>query len=311
MNYKELKAKDWEQDLSQQQAQKTLAQRLENWPQKSVALLKDLPVRGYRVLKRGHYLLNLGILSLRNQFELTKQFDYPKANIYMRVTSAWEYKRLRPYHKEPWTVEWLENVLKAGDVFYDIGANVGGYSLIAAKMTGGQVKVFAFEPSFATFTTLCKNIVLNNCQTSITPFQIALSSQTGLASFNYSSLMSGAASHSLGEAEEGVSPVYQQAVISYSLDDFIDQFKLPVPNHIKLDVDGPELAVLHGAKQTLSNPQVRSLMLELNEDEQHSDEVVVTLLESHGFYLQKRHLRYDSRGKRRSYSFCLFGRNEL
>jgi FkbM family methyltransferase len=310
VDYRELKAKDQENDkLQRRHPSKTLAERLENLPQKIRAKLNNLP---RRALNRLRYLLDLNLLRIKPKLELIRRVDYPRNDIYMKVNSLSEYKRIFPCHKEPWTVEWLENSIQPNEVMFDVGANVGGYSLIAAKLMGGQVKIFAFEPSFSTYSSLCHNIVLNHCQDIIIPFQIALSDQTGLANFNYSNLDSGTALHCLGEPIHFMgrkfTSVYQQPIISYRLDDLIANFNLPIPNHIKLDVDGPELKVLYGAQQTLADPRMQSLIIELNEDKSLSDEKIVDFLEAKGFCLKTRNIRVSIQGERRPYSFCVFWR---
>ncbi len=200
--------------------------------------------------------------------------DYQAHEIRLTVTSNWERMRLKSVSKEPWTVAWIEENVQPGDVLYDIGANVGAYSLIAAKATGDRARVFAFEPGFASFAALCRNILLNGCQQSITPFSMALSDVTGLVPFKYRTVSAGAAFHALGDRRAGepgqddhLAPEYEQPMLGYRLDDFIDQFGLPAANHLKLDVDGCEFAVLRGADRLLANPQLRTLMLELEDNE--------------------------------------------
>src|SRR5947199_3985553 len=70
------------------------------------------------------------------------RIDYDGAEIVIGVTSRAEImSRLTPVAKEPWTVRWLEQGIRDGDVFYDIGANVGTYSLIAAAQQRSAVRV--------------------------------------------------------------------------------------------------------------------------------------------------------------------------
>lgn len=214
------------------------------------------------------HLSDKHIVDIGAKLLLTKEMDYPRHKIYLRVTSRAEYLRLHSCQKEPFTIEWIENFLKPGDIMYDIGANVGAYSLVASKFTEGKAKVFAFEPGFSTFPELCYNIILNNCQDSIIPLPVALSHKTEVAKFYYSDLTPGKALHLLGEwraSEKYSSPVYQQLMLSHRMDDLIKEFGLPIPNHIKIDVDGTEMNVLHGASETISDRRVISLMVESNE----------------------------------------------
>ena len=70
--------------------------------------------------------------------------------------------------KEPDTIEWIDSFFREGDVIYDIGANIGQYSLYAAKKLKGNCRILAFEPEALNYSKLNKNIVLNNLTDSIT-----------------------------------------------------------------------------------------------------------------------------------------------
>lgn len=233
------------------------------------------------------------LLEIKNAINLTRRMDYAPHDIYLHVDSATELQtRLRSCAKEPDTVEWIES-MKPGDTFYDIGANVGAYTLIAAKAFGGRVKVFAFEPAFLNFTQLCRNVALNQCQDSVTPLSIALSDKTTLDSFNYHDLIPGSALHTLGEAidykGDRFEPALKQSVLSFKTDDLIAQFDLPKPTHIKIDVDGIEFLVLKGADQTLSDGILHSIVVELEAGE--GEQQITEYLVQKGFRLDARHGR--------------------
>ncbi|HEY9768116.1 MAG TPA: FkbM family methyltransferase [Coleofasciculaceae cyanobacterium] len=233
-------------------------------------------------------------LNLNSEINVVEKMDYERYDIWLNIDSQTEYKvRLNSCKKEPDTVEWLESFLQEGDVFYDIGANVGVYSFVASKYFAEKVKIYAFEPAFMNFGQLCKNIYLNKCQDNIIPLQIALSDQTILDSFNYSSLTIGGAQNTLGEAidEKGqaFARVFKQYILSYKIDDLIENFGLPVPNHLKIDVDGIEFLVLKGADQTLANSLVRSLIVELSEGEREQE--VINYLLNKGFQLHSKYPR--------------------
>src|SRR3989344_5029290 len=74
----------------------------------------------------------------------------------------------------------FEKELKDGDVFFDIGANVGFYSLLAAEIIGKDGKVFSFEPLPENFKYLKKHIEINNYK-NIFPFETAISDKVGIA----------------------------------------------------------------------------------------------------------------------------------
>lgn len=247
------------------------------------------------------------LLELKNGIKVTGRMDYARHDIYLHVDSLTEYEtRLHSCKKEPDTVQWIEDSMKPGDVFYDVGANVGVYSLVAAKCFAGAVKVYAFEPAFLNFSQLCRNISLNGCQESVFPLSLALSDKTNIGEFNYHDLEPGGSLHTLGEAidykGDRFTPVLTQKVLSYRLDDLIDQFKIPSPTHIKIDVDGIEKAVLEGAHDALSNLSLRSLVVELEEGQGQRE--ISELLVTKGFTLDSQHKRWTA-----GMLNCIFVRN--
>ena len=145
-------------------------------------------------------LSDTDLIELRNGIKVTGKMDYARHDIYLHVDSMTEYEtRLHSCRKEPDTVQWIEDSMKPGDIFYDVGANVGAYSLVAAKCFAGAVKVYAFEPAFLNFSQLCRNIFLNNCQETVFPLSVALSDKTIIDEFNYHDLVTGGSLHTLGE----------------------------------------------------------------------------------------------------------------
>jgi FkbM family methyltransferase len=218
------------------------------------------------------------------------RLDYSHQEIWLHVTSDEERRyRLRTPNKEPWTIEWLRSHLRRGDVLYDIGANVGVFSLIAALETGARV--LAFEPGFANYARLCENIHLNGCAQTITPLPWLLANKAGLFPFEYRSLSPGQSRHVMRDssaAPQGDGLVYVQPMTSMALDLAIRLFAFPIPNHIKLDVDGAEGLVLEGAADTLGRPELRSVLVEANAQ---TGAEVTSRLERAGLQLAEQHIR--------------------
>jgi FkbM family methyltransferase len=241
---------------------------------------------------------------------LSMPVDYEKAPFSILATSPKEsVTRTRSVMKEPWTVHWLENVLKPDEVLYDIGANVGTYSLLAARFHGKGLRVFAFEPGYSTFAALCRNILHNKCHREITPISTLLYSAIGNSVFKYRSTESGAARHAVGaqglESKDlkETKAVYEQTMLTVTLDSLVDQFGLPVPSHIKLDVDGPELEILKGAEKVLSNPALKTIMVEL--DEKKLRPGILEILERNGLTLA---MEFD-KGTRQPTSDAFFAKD--
>jgi FkbM family methyltransferase len=224
------------------------------------------------------------------------RLDFEQAPILVGVTSRTEIlSRLRPCSKEPWTVRWLEEQLRAGDVLYDVGANIGAYALIAAALHD-DVQVVALEPGYANYSALCDNIALNELHDRVVALPVALAERTELQTLHYSDPAPGAAELEVAPTES----THRRPVLAFRLDDLLEQFALRAPTLAKLDVDGAEGGVLRGATRTLERSGLRSLLVEMRRDRV---EDVVGVLEHAGFsvlrWIEERDgapLRYVSYG---------------
>ncbi len=163
---------------------------------------------------------------------------------------------------EPETFEWIKNHLKPNEVLWDVGANIGVFSLYAAL--GGKNKVLAIEPSAESYSTLNANIRLNNLEEHIDALCFAGSQETNLLQLYMKDSSSGASHNSIGSSSNqfGEFDVNgKQSVIAISLDDLDRIEGVASPNHVKLDVDGKELDILTGATKVLK--KVDSLLVEV------------------------------------------------
>jgi FkbM family methyltransferase len=191
-------------------------------------------------------------------------------------TTKWRAKSL--FTKEPSTVEWI-NSMQAGEILYDVGANIGSYSILAGVK---GITVYSFEPEAENYLLLVKNMMLNNL--SPNAYCIALSNEEKAGMLYASSHEAGAACHSFNEMVGHNLAVRQtpftQGCFGVPLDTLVDR-GLPVPQYIKIDVDGFEFKVVQGAKRTLQNG-VKSILIEVNTElPQHRE--MITYLESIGF----------------------------
>jgi len=114
--------------------------------------------------------LTIKVLPKRSQvyvkscINVVEKMDYRRRDIYMAIDSDVEHTwRRKPCFGDPDTVDWIET-FNEGDVFFDVGANVGALSLITSKFFDGKVRAYSFEPAFFNFAQLCKNVTLNSCQ---------------------------------------------------------------------------------------------------------------------------------------------------
>ena len=181
------------------------------------------------------------------------------------VFTKWRVDSL--FEKEPVTIGWIAG-FGAQDVFVDIGANVGMYTIWAAKTRG--VRVFAFEPEAQNYSLLNRNIVLNGLDGRVTAYCLALSDEAGLSELHLSDLRLGGSCHSLGERvdfrHEPMKPAYSQGCVAARLDDLVAAGTVPPPDHVKIDVDGFEPKVIAGARRVLADRKLRSLLIETNQN---------------------------------------------
>jgi FkbM family methyltransferase len=184
--------------------------------------------------------------------------------IAIRISTPNEHYRADTYAtKEPETIEWLRENLRDGDVFYDIGANIGLYSLYGARLQPG-CRVFAFEPESHNFGNLCGNLLLNRVE-NVTPCFFPLSSQESFAPFYVYDLQPGGALHSLGRPSplRDGPPLLKTGAVASTIDALVSRHGLPPPNLLKLDVDGNEEQILEGAAAVLASGSLRTILVEV------------------------------------------------
>lgn len=241
--------------------------------------LASLPLRMLGQATRGRILQQL--LS-----EMVMDVSVGDAVLRFVTSSPTLYERARgAQEKEPNTIRWIDG-FTSGDVLWDIGANVGVFSLYAANRPG--IRVLAFEPLAENYTALCSNILRSGLTDRVVPYCVAFSGATKLGVFNSSSHEPGSSLHQFGSPGEASrywkgSVSHVQGMIGYAIDDFLAQFEPAFPTHIKLDVDGLEVPILAGAFKTLRDPRLRSLMVELSLAAEGEVDRAMALLSDAGF----------------------------
>jgi FkbM family methyltransferase len=167
----------------------------------------------------------------------------------------WEFERE--------TRSFLKAFLRPGDIFLDVGANIGLFTLIAARSVGGTGRVHAFEPASRTYERLADNVQLNQLA-NVTCHRLALSDSSGAAMMTIAT-DGHDAWNSLGKPYMG-SALENETVTTCTLDDFVQQNGLLGGiSAIKIDVEGWEAHVLAGGHRTLSAPDAPLLIVEFTE----------------------------------------------
>jgi FkbM family methyltransferase len=157
------------------------------------------------------------------------------------------------------TNRWITTFSK-NDVFYDVGANIGLYSIMAAKFL--RTSVYAVEIDLMNTRMLYENIYMNNCQEKVTVLPFGLDSSSHEEKLFLKSMSFGDALHNLRQPNDMViNPSgIQVNVPVFRLDDVIKILNLPSPTKLKIDVDGVDFEVLKGSTDSLKT--VTSLVVE-------------------------------------------------
>ena len=193
-------------------------------------------------------------------------------------TTRWRVESLRS--KEPETLEWIAS-FGADDVLFDVGANVGTYAVWAARTRG--TRVYAFEPESQNFAILNTNIVLNELEQRVSAYCLAIADRLSFDHLFLSHFDPGGSLHRFGESlnyeHQPMAPAHRQGSIAISIDELVEQHGFPVPQHIKIDVDGIEPIIVAGARRTLAHETLRSALIEVNTNLEDHWSIVDTMLD--------------------------------
>jgi FkbM family methyltransferase len=225
----------------------------------------------------------------------TKWLDLEFAEIEVRgqpirfaTTGSSSRKRLRTlFSKEPVTLAWIDTFAQ-GETLYDIGANVGMYTIYAAVMR--RASVYAFEPEALNYAELNKNIYLNDLHGQVLGYCLALSDVDKVDRLLLSDFGLGISYHDFEEnswtEDKEFAPDWHvsrdnrrpQGCMGHLLDTLVAD-GLPVPNHIKIDVDGLEHRVVAGMIETVRQPSLKTVLIEINFDNPKNLAIVETMAE--------------------------------
>ena len=189
--------------------------------------------------------------------------------------------------KEPETLAWIDE-FGNDEVFWDIGANVGIYSVYAAKARNS--KVWAFEPSVFNLEFLARNINLNGMQEHIHILPIALNDKIGFNTMRHSSASWGGAlsvfDKDYGQDGKKIANNISYITLGLTIDFAVSSLEVPLPDYVKMDVDGIEHLILSGGKQSISN--AKEILIEINEDFEEQRKLCYEILQECGFELSSK-----------------------
>jgi FkbM family methyltransferase len=197
------------------------------------------------------------------------------------------------YTKEPETLNWIDSFQPNNSdniVFWDIGANIGLYSIYAA-VKFKYIEIISFEPSTSNTRTLSRNISINNLESKISLFPLALSDKENIMSyFNETRFSEGSSISNFnsdidyrGEIVKENQIKNKYNLFGTNIDNLILNKILTVPNYIKIDVDGIEHLILKGAKNLLKNKDLKEFSIEMNPTYVKQYEFINNIMEQNNF----------------------------
>jgi len=145
--------------------------------------------------------------------------------------------------------EYFQSVLNFGDTVLDIGANIGWFTLVAAKKIGNQGTIHSFEPRPATLSALKRTISDNRLQSCVTVWPHALSDEASLVDLFWAPNTDNPGGSTFGDASYRAAGFESAQVVAVRLDDLLPDI---APDVVKIDVEGAEPKALKGAVQALA-----------------------------------------------------------
>jgi FkbM family methyltransferase len=177
-----------------------------------------------------------------------------------RINLGGSFLRYLTGDAEPEVQAALAELIEPGQTVYDVGANIGFFTILCSRLVGPQGKVYAFEPIPQNLATLRHNVTIN-ALSNVTIVEAALSSSTGTAEMFVSPW---SAFHSLNlegaTKQDNHGPRAGEITVqTVTLDEFVQGEGVRAPDLVKIDVEGAELIVLAGMRETLRS--VKPLLL--------------------------------------------------
>jgi FkbM family methyltransferase len=173
--------------------------------------------------------------------------------------------------REPEVLDWIDGFAPDA-VFFDIGANFGTETLYAALKQGGPRRICAFDAEFIGGYNLALNLRLNRIA-HVENYALAVGARSGFVrvteNLNYL--------HVAGLEKYATAAKHMRLI---SIDDFVAETGA-CPSYVKIDVDGPERAIVEGMRQTLRDPTLSSVMIEINDAAGHG--AITAMLGEAGF----------------------------
>jgi FkbM family methyltransferase len=191
------------------------------------------------------------------------------------------------------TVEWIKRFDKNSN-FLDIGANIGIFSLLAAKRNHN---VIAIEPESLSFAMLNLNIYDNKLNNTVTAFPLSIDCFNKVSHLNIYKMGWGRSMHSFDTDiiidNQKNEPEFLQGSIGICLDNLLEQIKF-TPDYVKIDVDGNELRVIKGSNDLLKSKNIKSILIEIDPERVLEKKEIIDIFEQNSFKFDKKHSTHSN-----------------
>ena len=183
--------------------------------------------------------------------------------------------------KQPATIAWIDS-FSPNSVFWDVGANIGVYSLYAALRHG--TRIVAFEPAAINYFLLAANVEANCLDSQVDCLLVGLGNERAVARLEVSQFMP-ARSFSF-RGKKGQPYPSRQAALMVSMDQLIEDYGLECPNYIKIDVPGLKEDIVAGGERMLQRSDVREVHIECAAEGRGAQHIVAMLARAGLYRLQ-------------------------
>lgn len=264
-------------------------------------MLRALDSLIYLFIKRS--FLNWFSDFFNDDFYSSKILNNKKTNFFVpNQIIQWRVNTI--FSKEPETIEWISKFKNKNKiVFWDIGANIGLYSIYAAQKFKNII-VYAFEPSTSNLRVLSRNISINNLHNKIFINQLPLSEKAkNNTLMNEPEFIEGWAMNTYGKPIDyqgkkfNVKQKYN--IFGTNINFLLDNKIIEMPNYIKIDVDGIEDKIIQGGNKYLKNKKLKSISIEIDENNESQYKRIIKILTKNNFIMkQKKHAEFFDQDKK-------------
>ena len=223
-----------------------------------------------------------------------------KKELFIYNTSRITNWRINNFFKhEPEILEWIKSFPKKKKIiFWDIGSNIGMYSIYAAKIHK-DIDVTAFEPSIKNLLPLLKNVLINNLSSKINIITNPISNSKKKINFIFEKdLLAGSSLNFFDTKKDNLGRFHKNEIkyklLSINIDQMVKEKILSIPDFIKIDVDGNEHLILKGADKTLSNKKINEIYIEINENYKEQKKTILNILKRKNFKIFKKFKKKDN-----------------